>query len=118
MTTTDGNSLDDRARRSLRPVMRPLLRPLAFIALAHARPCAPVREGAAIEEAELIRPVRLITAGETEDLTARRFVGARRMRSRRSGISPSRSAGRIADIPVREGARVAEGETIRDAGAG
>ena len=34
MTTTDGNSLDDRARRSLRPVMRPLLRPLAFIALA------------------------------------------------------------------------------------
>jgi len=61
MTTTDGNSLDDRARRSLRPVMRPLLRPLAFIALATLG-LAACQEGAAIEEAELIRPVRLITA--------------------------------------------------------
>ena len=113
MTTTDGNTLDDRARCSLRPVMRrflrPLLRPLAFIALATLG-LAACQEGAAIEEAELIRPVRLITAGETEDLTARRFVG--RVDAVSTVDLSFQVGGRIADIPVREGARVAKGETI------
>ena len=82
---------------------------LALVALATLG-LAACQEGAAVEEAELIRPVRLITAGETQDLTARRFVG--RVDAVSTVDLSFQVGGRIADIPVRQGALLAEGETI------
>ncbi len=117
MISIEGSTMDDRARRSpghavrpfLRRTLRPFLRPLAFVALATLG-LAACQEGAAVEEAELIRPVRLITAGETQDLTARRFVG--RVDAVSTVDLSFQVGGRIADIPVRQGALLAEGETI------
>jgi RND family efflux transporter MFP subunit len=82
---------------------------LSLVALATLG-LAGCQEGAAVEEAEQIRPVRLITAGETQDLTARRFVG--RVDAVSTVDLSFQVGGRIADIPVRQGTLLAEGETI------
>lgn len=82
---------------------------IALIALA-ALGLAACQEGAAVEEAEQIRPVRLITAGETDALRERRFVG--RVDAVSTVDLSFQVGGRIAGIPVRQGTLLAEGETI------
>lgn len=116
-----GNSYGDHAGVSAAdspaplPLMhtrsRPILRrvTLALVALATLG-LAACDEGAAVEEAELIRPVRLVTAGETQALEARRFVG--RVDAVSTVDLSFQVGGRIAQIPVRQGALIEEGETI------
>ncbi len=82
---------------------------LAFIALASLG-LAACQEGAAVEDAEMIRPVRLVTAGATQAPEVRHFVG--RVDAVSTVDLSFQVGGRIAEIPVREGALVAQGQTI------
>jgi RND family efflux transporter MFP subunit len=82
---------------------------IALVALAGLG-LAGCQEGAAVEESEQIRPVRLITAGETEALRERRFVG--RVDAVSTVDLSFQVGGRITEIPVRQGTLLAEGDTI------
>jgi RND family efflux transporter MFP subunit len=94
-------------RRAFRSIIRPFALGLVALATLGLAAC---NEGAAVEEAELIRPVRLVTAGETQALEARRFVG--RVDAVSTVDLSFQVGGRIADIPVRQGTLIAQGETI------